>query len=119
MAYSCLHDSKNCMHLSEWTPSRINRSPGATIQVISLCLLQPSEFAKSIARDPARGGGIDGADVFGGGDGSAAEVRIALADGAQRPAHGLLDQVAWVGSGSGDQGQEGIEGFVGSVFGLY
>src|ERR1017187_9731486 len=64
-------------------------------------LLPRLQFPQSVARDPARGGGIDGADVLGGGDGRAAKMRIALADGAQGPVHPLPARESWGGGKRG------------------
>src|ERR1019366_2693693 len=75
--------------------AKVSMTGGATMQAIRCQLLDRAQFAEGVARDPVRGGGIEGADVFGGGDGGAAQVGIAFADGAQGPVHGLLSQVAW------------------------
>src|ERR1035441_1258731 len=74
---------------------KISLTGGGTIQVIRQLLPRP-QFSQSVARDPARGGGIDGADVLGGGDGRAPQMRIALADGAQGPVYPPLYQVCFV-----------------------
>src|SRR5450759_3661104 len=98
--------------------AKVSMTGGATMQAIRCQLLDRAQVALRVARDPAGGGGIDGADVLSGGDGRTAQVGIAFADGAQGPVHGLLDQVAWVGGGASDQRQQRREIFVRRVIGL-